>query len=242
LSQEQVVEAIVLVRRDSGESDRWLRLLTREAGVLDVIAKGARKSASRLATVSEPLSHSTLRLAKGRSRFFITQAQPKRGFPNLRSDLDRLMVALSLAEIYAEIARHGGHGAEEYNQLIADLGQIEKHPAPGTAWVVAVLRLLEIEGVTPSWNRCVFSGRSIEENPMILSPSAGGYAARASGQFPADSMAVNAEVALSLAKTPLDGTAVAALKLQRDCMVVLAAFARALAEAPLSATDQLLAL
>ncbi|MBV6459736.1 MAG: DNA repair protein RecO [Fimbriimonadaceae bacterium] len=216
--------------------------MTRESGVVDVIAKGARKSASRLATVSEPLANSVLHLAKGRSRTFITQAQPKRGFPKLRSDLDRLMVALSLAEIYAAIARHGGQGEEEYEQLLGDLGMIEEHLAPGTAWITAVLRLLAMEGVMPSWHRCVVTGSPIEENPVILSPSAGGYVSRASGSSPADAISTKAEVALSLAKMPLEMPPESSLKLQRECMVILAIFARALAEAPLTATDQLLAL
>lgn len=241
MSQDQVVEAIVLVRRDSGESDRWLRLLSKESGVIDAIAKGARKPNSRLATISEPLATGILHLSSGRHRSFITQVQPTRGFPGLRRDLERLVVALSLAEIYASIARHGGQGEEEYDQLVQDLASIESHEAPGTAWITAVIRLLALEGVTPSWNRCVHTGCAIAENPVRLSPSQGGYVSLASGHTVPDCVIATAEAALSLAIVPPSGS-IPKLAKEQECMAVLARFAQALTEDPLAATHQMLSL
>ena len=93
------LRAIVLKRKDSGESDRALTCLTEERGLVDVIAKGARKSGSRLSGSSEPLSVCEMEVAKGKAREFLTQAQPVMTFPKLREDYDRLAAGLAFAEI-----------------------------------------------------------------------------------------------------------------------------------------------
>jgi DNA repair protein RecO (recombination protein O) len=64
----QMLRALVLRRRDAGESDRALTLLTEERGLVEVVAKGARKVGSRLAGCSEPLAVCELEVAKGKAR------------------------------------------------------------------------------------------------------------------------------------------------------------------------------
>ena len=65
-------------------------MLSQEAGVMDVVAKGARKAASRLAGSSEPLSACILHVAEGKKNAFVTQVQPVSSFPGLRSPVPNL--------------------------------------------------------------------------------------------------------------------------------------------------------
>src|SRR5688500_15988706 len=100
---DTTVTAIVLRRKDSGERDRRLTLLTPELGKVDAIAKGARKGASRLAGSSDPLAMARMTLAKGKVNLFVTQAQPIHSFRGLRTDFERLSLALALVELYGAV-------------------------------------------------------------------------------------------------------------------------------------------
>ena len=81
------VDAVVLRHSDYGEVDRLLTVFTRQMGKLRVIAKGARKIASRKAGHIEPFTHVRLQLAKGKDMFLVTQADTVDAYLPLRDDL-----------------------------------------------------------------------------------------------------------------------------------------------------------
>src|SRR5437899_12065841 len=70
-------EGIVLRRVDYGEADRIVTVLTREHGKIGVIARGARRPQSRLASRTDLFVRSRMQLAKGRGELdVLTQAEP----------------------------------------------------------------------------------------------------------------------------------------------------------------------
>jgi len=93
------ISAIVLKRREMGEADRLLTVLTRERGKLTLLAKGVRKSASRKAGHIEPFTHVDLLVAKGKSLDLVTQAETLGAHRNLREDLWRSSWAYYVAEL-----------------------------------------------------------------------------------------------------------------------------------------------
>jgi DNA repair protein RecO (recombination protein O) len=74
-------QAIVLKRINFSETDRILTLFTREYGKLSSIAKGARRSTSRLGAVTEPFAFSRLLLAVGQNLDVLTQGEVRAAFP-----------------------------------------------------------------------------------------------------------------------------------------------------------------
>ena len=87
-------EAITLRRTDFGEADRILTLFTPTYGKVHAIAKGARRTTSRLAGHLEPFTRTQLLLASGRDLDIVTQAEG-------RERLD------ALATMYGTRRRHG---------------------------------------------------------------------------------------------------------------------------------------
>jgi DNA repair protein RecO (recombination protein O) len=83
-------EAIVLRTWDLGEADRILVLFTRHFGKVRVVAKGIRRTTSRMAGHAEPLTHATYQLARGRELDVLTGAEARAIYPSLREDLDRI--------------------------------------------------------------------------------------------------------------------------------------------------------
>ncbi|NJO84424.1 MAG: DNA repair protein RecO, partial [Blastochloris sp.] len=100
-------EALIMRRRDFGEADRLLVLAT-PAGKRHVVARGARKTTSRLAGTSSELvyPHQSLQLAIGRNLDIITQSQVLQRFAALHADLNRLGSAYYAADLYDTFTHH----------------------------------------------------------------------------------------------------------------------------------------
>ncbi len=101
------VEAIVLGRRDVGETDRIVSLFSREAGKLSVIAKGSRKPTARSGPAVEYFARSRFMLARGRDLDVVTSAELLDRPVNLESNLTRLAHASHMAELTSKLVQEG---------------------------------------------------------------------------------------------------------------------------------------
>ena len=237
---EHTVEAIVLRRRDAGESDRRLVCFTRELGKIDLVAKGARKPTSRLRSVSEPLSVAQLTFADGRHQKFIQQAQPIAAFRGLRTDYERLTLALAWAEIVSYVAPYEDPIEEVYELCFKALGAIEKHPKPKVALAWAEVALLTETGFLPNFSTCVITGCEVKEAEAMVSPQAGGYICRDEAGEYSDRFIVRAEVlyglnALAGLEAPPPG-----LRFIDETLNALQPFWQNICEAPLKARSHLM--
>lgn len=224
-------------RRDAGESDRRLTLLTEELGVFDAVARGARKGASRLAGASEPLSVNVFQLAAGKRLSYVTQAQPVTSFPGLRADYERLTLALAIAELAETVLPHEQPAPEAFRFLLEALRYIEIHEKPLVAAIWAELKLLEIAGFAPHLGTCVVSGAAIREAEPFVSPTAGGYVCLQESLAYADRFKTRAEVLYGLDRTAALDLPPQNLKLAQEAYAVLLRLWEHIAERPLPARE-----
>ena len=234
------MQAVVLRRRDAGESDRRLTILTPEFGKLDVFAKGARKGASRLAGVSDPLSMGRLSLAEGKRNRYVTQAQPQSSFPGLRTDFDRLAIALSTVELFAALIPYEQPDPEAYDLLVRALRAVEKHPKPLAAAAWSQVALFGHSGFMPDFGSCIVAGTALREGDPYLSPKAGGYVSDAQAEGFGDRYRVRAEVVLNLARLAPLLNPPPNLKFAEETLIALCPFWRHVADSPLPASDSLI--
>ena len=98
--RELADEAVVLRTYKSGESDRVVVLWTRHHGKVRALAKGVRKTSSRMGGSLEPMGHVKVELVKGRGDLYITKnvAHLER-MVNLRSDYARIAAGLAVVEV-----------------------------------------------------------------------------------------------------------------------------------------------
>ena len=66
---------IVLKRKDSGESDRVLTVLSLEEGKMDVIARGAKKPTYKFGGCTDPLTVATFGLGQTKKSVYLNQVQ-----------------------------------------------------------------------------------------------------------------------------------------------------------------------
>lgn len=165
---------------------------------MDVVAKGARKSGSRLSGSSEPLSASILQITPGKKQSFVTQAQPISSFPGLRTDFERLSFGLALTELAAGVLPHDHPAEDEFRFLVRALHDLEIHEKPVIAFLWAQVRLMEMAGFWPSMETCAVTGAAVLEARPYVSPHAGGYVvAQRAFEF-TDSFQTRAEILYGL--------------------------------------------
>jgi DNA repair protein RecO (recombination protein O) len=234
---ETTVHAIVLRRRDSGESDRRLTILTRELGKIDVVAKGARKAGSRLAGSSDPLVVAKLSIATGKKNAFITQTQPMASFRGLRTDFERLTFALALCELYSAVVPWEEPFPEAYELLTISLKLLEAHEKPVVALVWAELQLMSLSGFLPAFDRSCIDGAPVQEANPFVSPHAGGYVQDSEAMRYTDRVKTRAEVLYGLARTAELPEAPTNLKFAPEALALLLPFWRQIADAPLPANE-----
>ena len=234
---ERSVHAVVLKRRDAGESDRRLTLFTHELGKIDAVAKGARKAASRLAGSSDPLTASVMTLAFGKRNEFITQVQPQSSFRGLRTDYDRLTYGLALAELYEAVLPYEQPLPDAYHMLLVSLTSLEAHGKPEVAMVWSEVRLMEVSGFLPSFDSCAVSGEAIKEAEPYLSPDAGGYVCEQEAYAFTDRYRTRAEVLYGLSKIAELDQPPPNLKMAKESLIALLPFWRKIAGMALPANE-----
>jgi DNA repair protein RecO (recombination protein O) len=166
--------AVVLRKLDYGEADRIYTLLTREHGKVGAIAKGVRRSTSRLASALELFSLVDVQLAKGRSLDVVTQVVRLPG-PRIDADLERTAHAGLIAELADRVSeeRHPEEGLFELTVMALQDLAVEPEPRRASAYYIVVA--LKLLGYAPQLQACASCARPLPEAAAAFSPAAGGF-------------------------------------------------------------------
>lgn len=148
---------IVLRTYKLGEADRIVNLITERHGKVRAVAKGVRKTKSRLGGRLEPTRHVALQIHEGRELDLITQAESVDHFRAIRTDLDRLGRAVTMLEAVDQLAQEGEPNPRLYQMLLGALRSLEARNGPS---VVAAFywKALALEGFRPLVEVCVVCG------------------------------------------------------------------------------------
>jgi DNA repair protein RecO (recombination protein O) len=170
-------DGIVLRTYKLGEADRIISVLTNSHGKIRGVAKGIRKTKSRIGARLEPMSHVALLLYEGRGDLdTISQADSLEHFKFIREDLDRITHATSMLEAADIVSIEGQADQRLYEMLLGALRQLNKQDSallvPAFFW-----KLLAHEGYEPSLDECVRCGSP--EDLVGFDPAAGGVTCKA---------------------------------------------------------------
>ena len=187
-------KGIVLRSIRYGEADRILDLYTLDAGLVSTIAKGIRRTKSRIGGRLEPLSCVDFLAYEGRTLDTITQVEVLRSFHGVREDLKRLEVAGGIVATIRALS--GGDEADRrvFNLLYHALDALESRESSFDSVGVAFsLKLSILAGYTPRLDACVSCdqdpSQALDGTPPYFAPSLGGVLcadcrAAASDAFP----------------------------------------------------------
>lgn len=145
---------VVLRTYKLGESDRIVVLMTQQHGKVRAVAKGIRKTKSKIGARLEPMSHVDVLLNRGRDLDVVNQVEVVDASPGLHGDLERMSQAISMCEAVDLVSQDRQPAAHLYEMLVGALRTLEDQPAP-LLLAGFFLKLLAAEGVGPQVDRCV---------------------------------------------------------------------------------------
>ena len=197
-------EALTLKKIPLGEADLMVTLYTRETGKLRAVAKGARRSTSKLVGHLEPLTLTRLALAQGRTLDIITQAQVLDNFTPVKGDLTAVTRGLYVAELVEGFGSEASPNESLFQLALDTLAAIGVDPAAELPLLFFKLHLLDASGLRPELDRCAECRNPLEPGRHRYSPNGG-------GTFCLDCTPVDASL------RPLSLRALKVLRLLRRC-------------------------
>jgi len=165
-------EAIAIRSIRLGEADRIVTFLTPEHGKVRAVAKGVRKTKSKIGARVEPPSHVALMCWQGRELDVVSQAETLDAFRGIREDLDLFGAAIAMLEVADQVALERTPMPELFTLTLRAMRTLEKTESPLIVGAY-FLKLLALEGVGPVTDACVSCG---VPGPLVaFDPSAGGF-------------------------------------------------------------------
>lgn len=168
-------EAVVLRTQKLGEADRIITLLTRERGKVRAVAKGVRKTRSRLGSRVEPFMVVDVQLYEGRSLDIVTQVETIGAFGlQIAGDYGRYTAGTAMLETADRLAESEGDPSLQLFLLLAGGLRVlaEGRHDPGLVLDAFLLRALAVSGWAPSFTDCARCGAAGPH--LALSVPAGG--------------------------------------------------------------------
>lgn len=149
--------AVVLRTYRLGEADRIVVLLTRGHGKVRAVAKGVRKTTSRIGARLEPMNHVEVQLYRGRELDTVQQVDLVVSPVAIRSDLDRMGQALSMLEAADHLVVDREPNGALYSMLVGALDELALRPSP-VVFAAFCFKALALEGVGPVVDACATCG------------------------------------------------------------------------------------
>lgn len=168
-------EGLVLRQYDLGEADRIIVLLTAEHGTVRCVARGIRKSLSRMAGALEPLNQVRFEyyVREGAELGRIRRSEVVHSFLGRNPALDRVFGFSYFAEIAMEMVREGQENRVFYRLLLASLRAGERFGVNLGLVRYFEAWSLKLGGILPDCRYCSRCSRCVTHSAFYLRPEAG---------------------------------------------------------------------
>ena len=167
-------QGIVLESKPLGEADLMVTLLTSDEGKLRAVARGARKTTSKLVGHLEPLNRVDISVARGKEFQYVSQAQVLDNFLPLKTGLGGVTRGLYMAELASWYAVEEAPGSRIHDLLLDGLRFLPECKSPDIVLRCFEMQLLKVSGFMPELYCCVDCGGELSPKGHQFSPALGG--------------------------------------------------------------------
>lgn len=173
------VEGIVIRAVDYGEGNRILSVLTKQAGKLSMMARGAKKVKSRFSAISQPFTYGEFVVFRSSPQALgtINAGEMIRSHQRLREELILSAYAAYLAEMTHRLVEDGERVEGLFDQLLAAFQALEDGKDAAIITNIYEMNMLAVAGFMPQLDACVLCGGNSSEL-IAWSASQGGVVCR----------------------------------------------------------------
>jgi len=167
------IEGIVISEVDYKESSKIINILTKDDGIVGVLARGAKKIKSKLSGVASKLTYGEFHIDyKENGLSTLIEVDVIDRFKKIRGSLDLTSYSLYLLELAARVYRHE-ENKNIYSLLISGIKKINEGFDHQVISIILELKLLNYLGIEPVIDHCVNCGSKVDI--VTISSYRGGY-------------------------------------------------------------------
>lgn len=166
-------EGIILNETPYSESSKILNILTKDNGLIGVIAKGAKKMKSKLRSVTERYTIAKFNVYYHENKLStLISADPIYPLNNIRTDIVKIGYLTYISELAYQTAKQNDSN-DIYKILISAILKIEEGLNPLIITNILELKMLEFLGVGINLDECQKCGNT--KDIVTISGLSGGY-------------------------------------------------------------------
>ncbi|MFD2655169.1 DNA repair protein RecO [Gracilibacillus thailandensis] len=170
------VEGFILKTQDYGETHKIVTILTPTLGKVGAIARGAKKTKSRMAAITQPFIHGSFLIQPGSSLATIQQGEVITSFRKIREDIFKTAYTSYLAELTDKLVDAKKYNPFIYKQLLHTIERINDDKDPEILTMIYEWKMYKEAGFAPVVTQCVSCGNS--QDLKVFSISNGGLLCR----------------------------------------------------------------
>lgn len=173
-----VTDAINLKSYNLSEADKIIVMYSKDKGLIRGVAKGVKKTKSKLGARMDLLVANKLMLHKGRNLDTICQAEALNTFRKTRQNMDKIFYSIYVSEVVNNFGVEDDPCSSEiYDLLYKVLDKISEAEIKEeilTSVIKFQLKMMQISGLGLEFDSCLICGCSLENENMYFSRKHGG--------------------------------------------------------------------
>jgi DNA repair protein RecO (recombination protein O) len=150
----QKAEGIVIKSVDYGESNKITTLFTREFGKIGVMARGAKKTKSRLSSASQLFTCGIFLFHKSSGLGTLQQAEMTNSFKDIRADIVKTAYAAYIVELLDKCTDEKKRNPFVYEHLYQTIYLMDEGIDPQILKFIFDMKMLILLGIQPHVNGC----------------------------------------------------------------------------------------
>lgn len=168
----KTIEGIIVDEKPYGETSKIISIITRDYGILGVLAKGCKKIKSNLRSVSQRFTYANFEISYKEGKLStLISADVINPLINIKKDIKKISYLSFISELTRQVMKQSSN-LDIYDIYVSSILKIEQEFDPMVITNIMELKYLEYLGVAPFFDGCVICRN---ENVVTLSSSKGGF-------------------------------------------------------------------
>lgn len=154
----QKCEGIIIRTTDYGETNKVVTMYTREWGKTGAMARGAKKTNSRLAAITQLLTHGYFLIQKGSGLGTLQQGEVISSLKTIREDIFLTAYASYIAELTDKATEDNKPNPFLFELLYQTLDYLNEGIDPEVLMFIYEMKMLNVLGLYPVLDQCSVCG------------------------------------------------------------------------------------
>lgn len=168
------IEGIVLNELQYKESSKILNIYTKELGKINVMAKGAYRSKSKLIASTQAFSYCNYEFRSSRTFYYLLDGRVIKSFYNIREKIERTMIGFYILEIFNKSIPEEEPNETLFLFLVKALDTLSNLDENFLEFLIAFeLKFISFIGYRPNIKECVSCGKKNIKNLRFSIESGG---------------------------------------------------------------------